>query len=671
MFVTGVIPKLRMNTLPSKTWRTLLISIVLCICPSPLRAEPRLSGLFSDHMVLQQHRDVLIWGLADPGEQIVVSLASQVRHAFAAGDGRWRVKLPPMNAGGPFLISVQGKKTILIKDVMVGEVWVLSGQSNMSFPLEAAEGAAADIMKADYPQIRLFSVPQKIAFSPQQSVSSRWEICNPETVKEFSAVGYFFGRELYRKLGVPIGLIHSSWPGTEAGNWATAQSLQDDPALAPILQRWRDTPAETRAVTGHAEDFELQFDDFELLPKAATGLKPVMFSNFDDGGSRNILNGIWTYSWQTAPGTIFTLVRPGRGGSGYAAQISGKLGTADSSKLQAGFDPEDSSADLSAYAGIRFHCRGRGYFRLRTLQPTISDWDDYATASLEALPEWRPVTVWFKDLKQEGWGAAVPFTPESLSGFVVQVVQVSSFSAQPPSGLFSGMIAPVIPYAIRGAAWYQGEANASRAYQYRKLLPALIKGWRASWGEGDFPFLIVQLPNYGKKENHPTESDWAELREAQLMALRLPNTGLAVTIDLGEANDVHPHKKAEVGQRLALSALGTTYGKNIVYSGPLYESMQLEDNRIRLRFKQVGSGLAAREGELKGFAVAGTDRVFHWANAVVDDDTVVVSSSEVPAPVAVRYAWAANPDCNLYNKEGIPASPFRTDDWPGITANEK
>ena len=279
MCVTGVIPKLRMNTLTSKTRRTLLISIVLCICPSPVRAEPRLSGLFSDHMVLQQQRDVLMWGLADPGEQIVVSLASQVRHAFAASDGRWRVKLPPMKAGGPFLISVQGKKTILIKDVMVGEVWVLSGQSNMSFPLEAAEGAAAEITKADYPQIRLFTVPQKIAFSPQQSVSSRWEICHPETVKEFSAVGYFFGRELYRKLRVPIGLIHSSWPGTEAENWATAQSLQDDPALAPILQRWRDTPAETRAVTGQAEDFKLQFDDFELLPKAATGLKPVVGSS--------------------------------------------------------------------------------------------------------------------------------------------------------------------------------------------------------------------------------------------------------------------------------------------------------------------------------------------------------------------------------------------------------
>ena len=314
-------------------------------------------------------------------------------------------------------------------------------------------------------------------------------------MKEFSAVGYFFGRKLYKKLGVPIGLIHSSWPGTQAENWATAQSLQQDPALAPILQRWRDTPAETRRVAGRPEDFELQFDDFELLPKAATGLGPVMFSNFDDGGSRNIFNGLWTYSWRTAPRTVFTLVRPGRGGSGYAAQISGKLETADSSSLRASFNSEDSSADLSSYAGIRFYCRGHGYFRLRTFQPTISDWDDYGTASLEALPEWRPVTVWFKDLKQDGWGAAVPFIPESLSGFAVQMVQAPGFSAQPPSGLFDGMIASIVPYAIRGAAWYQGEDNASRAYQYRRLLPALMEGWRAAWGEGDFPFLIVQLPN--------------------------------------------------------------------------------------------------------------------------------------------------------------------------------
>ncbi|MGA8440249.1 MAG: sialate O-acetylesterase [Candidatus Sulfotelmatobacter sp.] len=660
-----------MNTLACKTRQTLLVSIFLCVSASLLRADPRLSGLFSDHMVLQRQRDVLIWGWADPGEPIVVSLAARVRHAIGGRDGRWKVTLPSMNAGGPFLISVTGKKAVLIKDVMVGEVWVLSGQSNMSFPFEAAESAEAEIKKADYPQIRLFTVPRKIAFSPLQSVSARWETCNPETVKEFSAVGYFFGRELYKKLGVPIGLIHSSWPGTQAENWATPQALEQDPALAPILEHWRDTPAETRRVAGRPENFELQFDDFELLPKAETGLEPVRFSNFDDGGSRNIFNGAWTYSWQTAPGSIFTLVRPGRGGSGYAAQISGKLETADSATLRASLDSGISPADLSAFAGIRFYCRGQGYFRLRTFQPTISDWDDYGTESLVAFPEWRALTVWFKDLKQDGWGAATPFTPESLSGFAVQVVQAPGFSAQPPSGLFDGMIAPIIPFAIRGAAWYQGEDNASRAYQYRKLLPALIQGWRAAWGEGDFPFLIVQLPNYGRRENHPTDSDWAELREAQLMALRIPNTGLVVTIDLGEADDVHPHKKAEVGQRLAISALGIAYGKNVVYSGPLYESMRVKGDRIRTRFQQVGSGLAAHGDELKGFAVAGTDHVFHWAKAVIEDDTVVVSSPEVPAPVAVRYSWAANPDGNLFNKEGIPASPFRTDDWPGVTANEK
>jgi sialate O-acetylesterase len=219
------------------------------------------------------------------------------------------------------------------------------------------------------------------------------------------------------------------------------------------------------------------------------------------------------------------------------------------------------------------------------------------------------------------------------------------------------MIAPIVPFAIRGAAWYQGEDNASRAYQYRELLPALIQRWRAAWGEGDFPFLIAQLPNYGRKENHPTDSDCAELREEQLMALRIANTGLVVTIDLGEANDIHPHKKAEVAERLAVSALGTAYGKNVVYSGPLYESMHVEGDRVRTRFQQVGGGLAAHGDELKGFAVAGSDHVFHWANALIEDDTVVVSSPEVPAPVAVRYAWAANPDCNLFNKEGIPASP--------------
>jgi sialate O-acetylesterase len=254
-----------------------------------------------------------------------------------------------------------------------------------------------------------------------------------------------------------------------------------------------------------------------------------------------------------------------------------------------------------------------------------------------------------------------------LTGFAFEFLRTQDTAGIAPSALFNGMIAPIVPFAIRGAAWYQGEGNAPRAYQYRRLLPALIRGWRSAWGEGDFPFLIVQLPNYAGKEQQPSESMWAELREAQLQALRLPNTGLAVTIDLGDAANLHPPRKAEVGHRLALWALGTTYGKQIDYSGPLYDTMQIEKNRIRIRFANVGKGFEVHGTQLQGFAVAGADRTFHWADATVEGDTIVVSNSAVPKPVAVRYGWATNPDCNLYNQAGLPASPFRTDDWPGIT----
>jgi len=643
-----------------KIERAICVLVLTCISSSPLVADPLLPGIFCDHMVLQQQRDVPIWGWAEPGEKIAVTLGSTTRQAVASSDGRWKVTLPPMKAGGPFLVTVRGKKAILLKDVMFGEVWLLSGQSNMTFALSGAEGAAAEIPAANYPQIRLFTVPQKSSVVPQQNVSSSWKICTPETVKEFSAVGYFFGRELFRKLGVPIGLIHSSWPGTAAEDWSTAQSLRNDPALAPILGSWPGASGESKALVAHPAAFDIEFDDFELVKQPADSPKPETFDNFDDGSSRNRLNGYWTYEWQSAPNSVFQLVQPGRGGSGYAARLSGQIEASDNAMLRTSYSAAGAPADMSAYAGIRFYFRGKGYFRIRSLQPTITDWDDYASESWHASPDWRPVTIWFKDLKQEGWGVATPFTPQSLSGFAIQIVQAPGVE-RPPSSLFNGMVAPLIPYAIRGVAWYQGEGNAERAHQYRRLLPALIEGWRTAWAQGNFPFLIVQLPNYGSRQDQPGESDWAELREAQLMALRLPDTGLAVTIDLGEADNVHPHRKAEVAQRLALWALGTTYGESIVYSGPLYDSMKLEGSRIRIRFKHAGSGLEARGGELRGFAIAGADKRFHWANADIDGDTVVVSSPEVAAPVAVRYAWAGSPDCNLYNKEGLPASPFRTD----------
>ena len=468
---------------------------------------------------------------------------------------------------------------------------------------------------------------------------------------------------------MPIGLIHSSWPGTGAEEWASLPSLRSDPQFASILESWQAAPGESKYLAAHSADFQIEFDDFELLKRDSDTTAPL--SNFDDGSSRNTLGGFWTYTWKTAPHTTFQLTQPGHTGSGYAAQVSGQLDAGDNATLSASFSPDFSPADMSAYDGIRFYYRGKGYFRLRSLQPTVTDWDDYGTPAFQATPDWQAVTIWFKDLKQDGWGVTMPFTPQALSGFVLEMVRAPEDIARPPAGLFNGMIAPLIPYAIRGAAWYQGESNARKAYQYRRLLPALIKSWRKAWGEGDFQFLIVQLPNYGAHGVQADENAWAELREAQLMALQVPNTGLAVTIDLGEADDLHPHQKAEVGRRLALWALGTTYGGDIVYSGPLYDAMKIENSRIRLSFKHVAGGLEARRGTLRGFAIAGADKRFHGAEAIIDGNTVLVSSPEVSDPVAVRYAWGGNPDCNLYNQEGLPASPFRTDDWPGVTMNGK
>ena len=324
--------------------------------------------------------------------------------------------------------------------------------------------------------------------------------------------------------------------------------------------------------------------------------------------------------------------------------------------------------DLSIYAGIRFWVRGNGSFRFHSLQPTITDWDDYGTQLLHASADWVPVTIWFRDLRQEGWGVVGDFTPSAITGFSIENVPAAGFSHRPASGLYRGMIAPLLPFPFRGVIWYQGESNALQARQYRRLLPALIESWRAALHQEQTQFFIVQLPNHGAIPSQPAESAWAELREAQLLTLnRLPATGLAVTIDVGDPKDVHPHRKAEVGQRLALWALGAAYKQPIVYSGPLYQSMAVEGSKIRVRFSHTGSGLEAIGGALRGFAVAGADRKFHWASAVIDGDSVLVSSPEVAAPVAVRYAWADSPECNLFNVEGLPASPFRTDDWPGIT----
>jgi sialate O-acetylesterase len=619
-------------------------------------------------MVLQRDVGIPVWGWADPGEPVSVRLAGNVRETVTGPEGNWHVTLPAEPAGGPFVLLVKGQKTIVLRDVLIGDVWVASGQSNMTYGLSGAIGGEEAASTAKFAGIRFFTVPQKVALMPQQdTLPASWQTCTPETARKFSAVAFFFARQLYKELDVPVGIILSAWPGTAGEEWTDPDSLRREKELWPIVARWEAQPAGVKSFAAGPVDFHLEFDDFELFSAKNGAIAVSPLSTFDDGMARTVTGGVWVYDWEEAPESAFELVAPGRGGRGYAARIAGKLDGASNSQLRASFQADSSSMDLSQFDGIQFWVRGDGQFQLQSLQSSISDADNYSTGTIEGTADWNHVRIWFKDIKQAGWGVARPLTTNALTGFQIASMTHLGYPDRPPSGLYEGMIAPLQNYRVRGAIWYQGEGNTWRAHQYRKLLPALINGWRKGWNEGDFPFLIVQLPNHGASPELG-DSIWAELREAQLQTTKsVPKTGLAVTIDVGEEKDLHPPRKAEIGERLALWALGTTYGKAIVYSGPLYDSMKVEGDQIRIRFTNVGSGLDVKGGALKGFAIAGADRKFHWADARVADDTVIVSSPSVPNPQAVRYAWAGSPECNLYNKEGLPASPFRTDDWPGAS----
>ena len=645
----------------------LLHTSALSLCAA---ADPRLPHLFTDHAVLQRGRPVSVWGWADPGERITVRLAGRARKTSAGADGRWRVSLPPLGAGGPYTLSVEGKRTLTVRDVLVGEVWVASGQSNMDFQLSRAQTAAAELPRATSPTLRLIKVPMHSALEPRADFDAAWQTASPESAKDWSAVAYFFARDLQARLKVPVGIIQTTWSGTAAEAWTDAASLASDPDFEPILRRWADAPESEKELARRPAPYSLQFDDFELF---SDGTAPALtLSDFDGGALKTAAGGSWTAVLNA--GSDFRTVSSGRGDAGRAVAYAGALTASTYAALNASFAADNSPVDLSRYAGLRFSARGRGFFKVRFVQPSITDWDDYATRGFEASPEWRRVTVRFDELRQAGWGVRQPFTPGALKGFAVEILRRRDGGpALPPSSLYNGMVAPLMPYAVRGAIWYQGESNAGRSYQYRKLLPAMIRGWREGWGQGDFPFLVVQLSAYGAGPNPEARSGWAELREAQLLTSKsTPQTGLAVTVDLGEPGNVHPARKAEVGRRLALWALGTTYGQGLVYSGPLYESSRVERGGVRIRFRHVGGGLTTSDGgPPKGFIVAGDDRVFHAARAVVEGDTVVVSSPEVPRPVSVRYAWADSPVCNLVNREGLPASPFRTDDWPGVTADAR
>ena len=507
----------------------------LFVAVSTARADVKLHGLFTDHMVLQRNATVPVWGWADEGETVTVEFRGE-KITTAAKNGKWTIYLKKLSAGGPDDFKVTGKNSITLQDVLVGEVWLASGQSNMEWTMRNTHLANLEMPKTANPMVRLYTVPKLKAEKPVDNVPSSWTACGPETISNFSAVAYYFGRDLQQALGVPVGMIHTSWGGSPAEVWMRQEVLESNP-------------------------------DFK----------------------RDILD---TYA-------------------------------ASKKRNEDAIVVWEAERDAAKQANQSFTKR----------KPSLA---------------WRPAE------------------------------------------LYNGMIAPLIPYAIKGAIWYQGESNAERAYQYRSLFADMVSNWRHDWNQGDFTFLQVQLAPFKAIKSEPGESSWAELREAQNYAMKvLPKVGVAVITDVGEEKDIHPRKKEPVGARLALAARHIAYGENLVWSGPAYKSMKVKGNKAILSFNHVGSGLEARRAtdiedatgpavydqsrgriqrDLKGFAICGEDRKFVWATAEIAGDKVVVSSPQVAKPVAVRYGWADFPVVNLWNREGLPASPFRTDDFPMITA---
>jgi sialate O-acetylesterase len=490
-----------------------LVTAILTFTSPALRAEVRPNSLFSDGVVLQRGGSVPVWGMASDDEKVTVSFQGQTV-STTAQDGRWVVKLKHLKAGGPFTLTITGNNSIVITNVLVGEVWLCSGQSNMAFPLSRADNAQEAIAAAGDPELRLYTVPHGATNSPLTDAPSAWKECTPETAAPFSAVAYFFGRDLRRALKVPVGLIHSSVGGTPAEAWTSHQTLENDPALKGILESYAE-----------------------------------------------------------------------------------KMKTYDSA----------AAAEQHQKALARHK-------------------DALAKAKAE--------------------GKKAPAAPRAPAD--------PSRSSSRPSGLYNAMIAPLEPFAIAGVIWYQGEANANRATEYQTLFPAMIRNWREAWGQGDFPFLFVQIA--------PHQNMTPEIREAQLVSWqKVPRTAMAVITDIGNETDIHPTKKEPLGDRLALAARAIAYGQKLEYSGPVYRSMKVKSNQVILSFTHVDGGLVAKDGELKGFTVAGADRNFTSATAKIEGKNVIVESPSVTAPTAVRYGWSSTPDVNLFNQQGLPATPFRTD----------
>jgi len=653
-----------------------LLSFLCCV--TSITAKVQLPAIFSDNMVLQQKSTVPFWGTANPGKilKITTSWNNQTVQTTIGQDGNWKVDVPTPEYGGPFNITITDGTKLELRNVMIGEVWLCSGQSNMEMPLAGwgrIMNYEKEIMEANYPDIRLLRVEKGVAFEPAKELivkNKGWVACAPNTIAEFSSVAYFFGRNLYQDLHIPIGLIDASWGGTIAEAWTSAGSLKAMPdfqsSLATIAHK-----------ALHFKDLKAEYKQDSATWQALVAQKDKGFANEKAVWAANNLDET---DWKTikVPGFWEESVLPDFDGVVWfrktieiPANWQNKTLTLSLDKIDDGdvtyFNGEEIG-HTTDYTASRVYTvpahlvkAGKAVIAVRILD-TGGGGGFYGEAASIKLSLSKDESVAL---------AGTWFYKIGLNLNEIPAIPRTWNDPNQPTVLYNAMIHPIVPFTIKGAIWYQGESNAEKAYQYRELFPLMIKDWRTQW-KSDFPFYFVQLANFMPELPQPAEAAWAELREAQLRTLHLDNTGMAVTIDIGDAKDIHPKNKQEVGRRLALIARADTYKENIAYSGPVYDSYRIEGNTIRITFKQAAEGLKTKNGEtLKGFAIAGLDHKFHWANAVIEGNEIVVSCKEVEHPIAVRYAWASNPVCNLYNEAGLPASPFRTDDWPGMTLMKK
>lgn len=664
------------------------MGLAACSTTTITKNELKLADVFTSNMVLQREMDVPVWGTSDSNSTVAIAINGEVYTTNSDNNGKWEVKLKPLPVGGPYKLAVScNESSVKLNNILSGDVWVCSGQSNMQWSVSRSKDPKKEIAAAKYKNIRLFSVPRNTSLTPVDTVGGEWVECSPETIHNFSAVAYYFGRKLNKDLNVPIGLIHTSWGGTPAEAWTPTTVLNSSQVMKPIvdrhvkalaLEKLNKKDREAKIAAHAKKSIKLWKKEYvRHFGASESGIIGWSKKDLDDSSWKSMKQ---PQQWETIiqlDGTVWFRRSVELSDDMIGKELTLNLGAID-------------DFDQTYVNGVKV---GETWFGAPRSWATPRKY----TVPAELVKD-KKLVIAIRVLDVYGGGGlCAPGSAYSLVSAdgkskvklagtwkykVEKEIAVSSFKRPPglgnlggirkshqPAALYNAMINPLLPYGIKGAIWYQGETNGGRGVQYRTLLPAMINSWRDGWNQGDFPFYIVQLANFKFPRKEPAEDNWAELREAQLMtALNHPNCGLAVTIDIGEAKDIHPRNKQDVGKRLALAALKQTYGKEVVHSGPTYVSSTVEGDKMVLKFKNIGGGMIAKDGKLKWFQIAGEDKVFFWADAEIKDDTVIVSSPKIKEPAAVRYGWSINPEgCNLYNKEGLPASPFRTDSWPVLS----